>query len=64
MHVLNMVRIDLNASFMKLWHELSEHDCIVGLHDFAMSLELGVGLVMFKKRICAMVMPWDRVEPE
>ena len=59
-----MVRIDLNAGFMKLWHVLTEHDCIVGLRDFAMSLELGVGLVMLKNGICSMVMPWDRVESE
>ena len=43
---------------------LTEHDYTVGLHDFAMSLELDVGLVMLKNRICAMLMPWDRVESE
>ena len=35
-----MVRIDLNVGPMKLWHVLTEH-------DFAMSLDLGVGLVIF-----------------
>ena len=44
-----MVRIDLNAGFMKLWHVLTEHDCIVGFHDFAMSLELGVGIGYLEK---------------
>jgi len=52
-----MVRIDLNAGFIKLWCVLTEHDCIVRLYDFAMTLELGVGLVMLKHEICAMVMP-------
>ena len=59
-----MAMIDLNSSFLKLWHVLTEDDCIVGLHDFAMSLELGVGLVILKNGICAMVMPWDQVEFE
>jgi len=54
-----MVRIDLNVGPMQLWHVLTEHDCMVGLHDFAMSLELGVSLVMLKNGICAMAMPWD-----
>ena len=59
-----MIRIDLNEGFMKLWCVLTKHDCIVAVHDFAMTLELGVGLVMLKHEIYAMVMPWDRVEME
>ena len=59
-----MVRIDLNASFMKLWHVLAEQDCIVRVYNYAMSLELGVGLIMLKNEIYATVMPWDRVELE
>ena len=59
-----MVRIYLNAGFMKLWREITEHDCIVGLHDFAMTREFGVGLVVLKHENCAMVMPWDWVEME
>jgi len=43
---------------------LTEHDYMVGLHDFAMPLELGVGLVMLKNRIFAMVSSWNRVESE
>ena len=48
------------------WHVLTEHDCIVGLHDHAESLELGVGLVMLEKKsgTCAILMPWDQVEHE
>jgi len=52
-------KICLNVGFMKLWLVLTEHDCIVGFHDFAMTLELGVGFVMLKYENCAMVMPWD-----
>jgi len=29
-----------------------------------MTLELGVGWVMLKNRICAIIMPWDQVESE
>jgi len=44
---------------MNLWHVLIEHDCIVGLYGFAMSIDLGVGLTMLKKEVCTMVMPWE-----
>jgi len=36
---------------------MTEHDCIVRLHDFAMTLNLGVGLVMLKHENYAMAMP-------
>jgi len=26
-----MVRVDLNVDLMKLWHDLTERDCIVGI---------------------------------
>jgi len=62
--VLNRVRVGLNAGFMNLWHVSIEHDCIVGLHGFAMSINLSVGLIMLNMEVCAMVMAWESSESE
>jgi len=57
-----MVRIYLNADFMKLWLESIEHDCAVGVAWFCYVYRVGSWDVMLKKKngsLCTVVMPLE-----